>query len=92
MTQHEHRPLPVGELCERIGDLTAALFLSRILKGEGDERALQMTTAAVFEILARSVKRGADELMLSEDYSSFLTPMAMVQLRQLIHPSRTRKK
>lgn len=86
----EHRM--VGNPPNGLGDLTAALFLSRILKGEGDERALQMTTAAVFEILARSVKRGADELMLSEDYSSFLTPMAMVQLRQLIHPSRTRKK
>jgi pyridoxine kinase len=46
----------------------------------------------VFEIIARSVKRGADELMLSEDYASFLTPMAMVQLRQLVHPSRSRKK
>jgi pyridoxine kinase len=46
----------------------------------------------VFEILARSVKRGADELMLSEDYSSFLNPMAMVQMRQLLHPSRAKKK
>jgi pyridoxine kinase len=75
-----------------LGDLTAALFLSRLLKGEDEERALQMTTASVFEILARAVKRGADELMLSEDYSSFSTPMAMVQLRQLMHPSRARKK
>lgn len=75
-----------------LGDLTAALFLSRFLKGEGEERALQMTTAAVFEILARSVKRGADELMLSEDYSSFSTPMAMVQLRQLLHPSKAKRK
>jgi pyridoxine kinase len=75
-----------------LGDLTAALFLSRLMRGEGEERALQMTTAAVFEILARSVKRGADELMLSEDYSSFSTPMAMVQLRQLLHPSKAKKK
>jgi len=75
-----------------LGDLTAALFLSRLLNGEDEERALQMTTAAVFEILARSVKRGADELMLSEDYSSFATPMAMVQLRHLMHPSRAKKR
>lgn len=75
-----------------LGDLTAALFLARILRGEKEERALQMTTASVFEILARAVKRGADELMLSEDYASFLTPMAMVQTRQLLHPSRSRKK
>ncbi|MBL0374127.1 pyridoxal kinase PdxY [Rhizobium sp. KVB221] len=86
----EHRM--VGNPPNGLGDLTSALFLSRILKGETDERALQMTTASVFEILARSVKRGADELMLSEDYSSFSTPMAMVQLRQLVHPSRARKK
>jgi pyridoxine kinase len=75
-----------------LGDLMAALFLSRLLKGEGEERALQMATAAVFEIVARSVKRGADELMLSEDYSSFSTPMAMVQLRQLLHPSKAKKR
>lgn len=86
----EHRA--VGDPPNGLGDLTSALFLARLLKGEGDERALQMTTAAVFEILARSVKRGADELMLSEDYSSFLTPMAMVQTRQLMHPSRAKKK
>jgi len=75
-----------------LGDLTAALFLSHLLNGEDEERALQMTTAAVFEIRARSVKRGADELMLSEDYSSFATPMAMVQLRHLMHPSRAKKR
>ena len=86
----EHRA--VGDPPNGLGDLTSALFLARLLKGEGDERALQMTTAAVFEILARSVKRGADELMLSEDYPSFITPMAMVQMRQLMHPSRARKK
>ena len=86
----EHRM--VGNPPNGLGDLTSALFLSRLLKGEGEERALQMTTAAVFEILARSVKRGADELMLSEDYSSFSTPMAMVQVRQLLHPSRAKRK
>ncbi|MDB5551520.1 MAG: pyridoxal kinase [Rhizobium sp.] len=86
----EHRMF--GDAPNGLGDLTSALFLARLLNGETEERALQMTTAAVFEILARSVKRGADELMLSEDYSSFLTPMAMVQLRQLLHPSRAKKK
>jgi len=86
----EHRM--VGDPPNGLGDLTSALFLSRLLKGEEDERALQMTTAAVFEIIARSVERGADELMLSEDYASFSTPMAMVQMRQLLHPSRSRKK
>jgi pyridoxine kinase len=86
----EHRM--VGNPPNGLGDLTAALFLSRLLKGESEERALQMTTASVFEILARSVKRGADELMLSEDYSSFAAPLAMVQMRQLMHPSRIKRK
>ena len=86
----EHRM--VGNPPNGLGDLTSALFLARLMRGETEERALQMTTASVFEILARSVKRGADELMLFEDYSSFLTPMAMVQIRQLLHPSRSRRK
>src|SRR5690606_22984765 len=46
------------------GDLTGALFLARQLAGDSDEKALQTTTAAVFEVIARAVKRGADELML----------------------------
>lgn len=86
----EHRM--VGNPPNGLGDLTSALFLSRLLRGDSEERALQMTTAAVFEVLARSVKRGADELMISEDYSSFSSPMAMVQVRQLLHPSRGRRK
>jgi pyridoxine kinase len=86
----EHRM--VGNPPNGLGDLTSALFLARLMRGEHEERALQMTTASVFEILARSVKRGADELMLFEDYSSFLNPMAMVQIRQLLHPSRAKRK
>jgi len=85
----EHRM--VGNPPNGLGDLTSSLFLSRLLKGDSEERALQMTTASVFEVLARAVKRGADELMLAEDYHSFITPMAMVQLRHLMHPSRVRK-
>lgn len=86
----EHRM--VGNPPNGLGDLTSALFLARLMRGDSEEKALQMTTASVFEILARSVKRGADELMLFEDYSSFLTPMAMVQIRQLLHPSRAKRK
>jgi pyridoxine kinase len=84
----EHRL--VDNAPKGLGDLTAALFLSRLLKGDSDERALQMATASVFEILARAVKRGSDELMLAEDHHSFSTPMAMVQMRHLLHPSRNR--
>ncbi len=67
----EHRM--VDNAPNGLGDLTASLFLSRIIKRDSDERALQMATASVFEILARAVKRGSDELMLAEDHHSFST-------------------
>ncbi|MHC1547510.1 pyridoxal kinase PdxY [Phyllobacterium sp. K27] len=71
-----------------LGDLTSALFLARMLSGIELEQALQRTTASVFEIMARSAKRGADELMLEADASSLATPMAMVQMRRLPHPTK----
>jgi len=74
-----------------LGDLTAAVFLARILSGQPDAKALQTTTAAVFEILARTAKRGADELTLETDAASLAHPMAMVQLRHLTHPGRDRR-
>ena len=86
----EHR---VGENPPNgLGDLLAALFLSRLLSGVEDEKALQLATASVFEVLARAVKRGSNELMLASDASSLSTPMAMVQMRHLVHPAQRRKK
>jgi pyridoxine kinase len=69
-----------------LGDLTSALFLARCLSGDSDEKALRHTTAAVFEIMARASKRGANELMLAADASSMVHPMAMVQMRKLFRP------
>lgn len=77
----EHRELdnpPNGP-----GDLTAALFLSHIINAIEDGKALQQTTASVFEIVAGAAKRGADELMLESDAGSITRPMAMVQTRNL---------
>lgn len=74
-----------------LGDLTAAVFLARLLNGQSSEKALQSTTAAVFEILARTAKRGGDELQLETDAQSLSHPMAMVQLRRLMHPSRSKR-
>ena len=73
------------------GDLAAALFLARLMEGRGAEKALKAATAAVFEVVARAVKRGADELMLQTDADSLVHPMAMVQTRRLIHPSGGRR-
>ncbi len=74
-----------------LGDLTAAVYLARLMAGQPVAKALQSTTAAVFEILARTAKRGGDELQLETDASSLSHPMAMVQLRHLQHPGRDRR-
>ena len=74
-----------------LGDLTAAVYLARVMSGQAPVKALPSTTAAVFEILARTAKRGGDELQLETDSQSLSHPMAMVQLRHLVHPGRGRR-
>ena len=74
-----------------LGDLTAAVYLARVLSGQAPAKALQSTTAAVYEILARTAKRGGDELQLETDAQSLSHPMAMVQLRHLLHPGRDKR-
>ena len=88
----EHRELknpPNGP-----GDLTAALFLSHMLEAESTApgkpaepaKALQKTTASVFEIVAGAAKRDADELMLESDSAAITRPMALVQMRNIATP------
>ncbi len=74
-----------------LGDLLGALFTGRILAGMDEEKALQLATASVFEILARTAKRGGDELTLETDASSLSSPMAMVQMRRLVHPLQVKR-
>ena len=81
----EHRAVPKAP--NGTGDLFSALFLARLVTGHSEAKALQAATAAVFEVLARAVKRGADELMLETDAQSLAHPMAMVQVRRLLHPA-----
>lgn len=69
------------------GDLLAAIFLARLMAGMGEEQALQLATASVYEVIARSTKRGADELTLTSDAASLSNPMALVQMRRLLHPA-----
>jgi pyridoxine kinase len=85
----EHRQIPRPP--NGLGDLTAAVFLARLMAGQPDAKALQTTTAAVYEILARTAKRGGDELQLETDARSLSHPMAMVQFRHLSHPGRDRR-
>ena len=74
------------------GDLTAALMTGRLLSGQDEESALQAVTSSVFEVLARSVKAGADELRLETEVHSLIRPMAMVTMRQLARPAPKRVK
>ncbi|UPA24390.1 pyridoxal kinase PdxY [Shinella oryzae] len=85
----EHRLVP--DPPNGTGDLLAAIFLSRLMEDLTEERRLMTATASVFEIVARTAKRGADELTLEQDASSISTPMAMVHMRRLMHPAQTRK-
>ena len=85
----EHRLVPNPP--NGTGDLLSAVFLSRLMEGLSEERVLMTATASVFEIVARSAKRGADELTLEQDASSLSTPMAMVHMRRLMHPAQTRR-
>jgi pyridoxine kinase len=85
----EHRLVPNPP--NGTGDLLAAIFLSRLMEDLTEERRLMTATASVFEIIARTAKRGADELTLEQDASSISTPMAMVHMRRLMHPAQTRK-
>lgn len=48
----EHRA--IEDAPNGLGDLISALFLARLLEGMDDEKALQLATASVFEVLART--------------------------------------
>jgi len=69
-----------------LGDLTAAVYLARVLSGRPPVEALQSTTAAVYEILARTASRGGDELQLETGAQSLAHPAAKVELRPLRFP------
>ncbi|WP_315926132.1 pyridoxal kinase PdxY [Mesorhizobium sp. SP-1A] len=71
-----------------LGDLTAALYLARILDGGTPPEALRSTTAAVYDILTRTVARGGDELQLETDSACLSHPAATVELHELAHPRR----
>ncbi len=70
-----------------MGDLTSAVFLARLLAGESDARALETTTASVYEILTKAAGRGGDELQLETDSASLSRPAAAVALRRIAERS-----
>lgn len=70
------------------GDLISGLLMSHLLSGRKDEEALMRSTAATFEVVAQSVKQGADELLLADYQSSLVQPMAMVSGRRVMEVRR----
>lgn len=60
------------------GDVMAALFFARLLRGMARGRALSEATAAVVEVVERAVRSGADELMLARDAESLRAPAGRV--------------
>ncbi|MGS1094453.1 pyridoxal kinase PdxY [Aquamicrobium terrae] len=66
-----------------VGDLTASLYLARMLGQATAEQALHSTTASVYEVLSRAAQRGSNELQIETDARSLLHPSADILLRRL---------
>ena len=86
----EHQALEAAP--NGLGDLFSALLLSHVVEGRPAEEALRLSTSSVFEIAARSIRAGADELLLQAEAASLKTPMASVALRHLVGPGLVRKR
>ncbi|MFC5387382.1 pyridoxal kinase PdxY [Aquamicrobium segne] len=68
-----------------VGDLTAALYLARLLGRFTSAGALRATTASVYELLQRASLRGSNELQIETDAHSLLHPSAEVALQHERH-------
>ena len=65
------------------GDLTAGLFLSRLVSGQDDHTALRETTAAVLDAIQAEAARGTDELPLETVRDRLIAPKAVVNVSSL---------
>jgi pyridoxine kinase len=81
-TLAEHAAIPGAP--HGTGDLFSALITAQLMMGVRLEKAAVRATSAVFEIVARSVKAGSAELLLAREQASLVSPMAMVNTRQLV--------
>lgn len=70
------------------GDLIAALFTAALLSGAPAETVLARATAATFEVVARSVKAGADEMQFVANQDCLVRPMVNIAVRRLAEPGR----
>lgn len=70
------------------GDLTAALFLAHLLRGETDADALALATGSVYDVLANTRERAADELTLAADAGLLRAPNSKIDARVIEDRSR----
>ena len=78
----EHR-LVDGPL-NGLGDLTAALFLGNMMQLGDANKALQKTSASVYEAMSVAAHFGSDELKLENSLGSLLKPKTVVESRKLL--------
>lgn len=69
------------------GDLMSTLYFSRYLEGLDDETALVRAAASTFEMVARSVKHGATEMLYAQEQKTLINPMALVTSRRVMETS-----
>ena len=65
------------------GALLAALMLARRLAGRDWPAATELALSSVAELLAGSVKAGADEMLLAELQAALVDPRATINARRL---------
>jgi len=80
-TQAEH-PLISGAP-NGTGDLFSALYLAHVLRGVAPAKALERAASAVFDMVARSVRSGANELTLAAEQDVLDQSLAQVTIRQI---------
>lgn len=84
VVQAEHPLVPGAP--NGTGDLLAASLLARLIDGAAAETALERASATVFDMVARSVRAGADELMLAAEQDVLVHSMATVSMRTVAEP------
>lgn len=89
VVQAEHPMVPGAP--NGTGDLFAASFLARRLEGLPAAKALERASATVFDMVARSVRAGADELVLAAEQDVLVHSLTSVQTRGIATPRRTPK-
>ena len=81
------RHASINHPAKGLGDLTAAVFLARLLDGRSASEALQSTSAVVYEMLLATLDRSADELVLASHAHVLSRSTGRVSLQQLDAPS-----